>query len=785
MTIFLGYRCLSISFVVTGLLASLSVPVAAMQILSEDELAFVSGQDGLVAEISAPQISLAQWATEADVGVAGMEGGISAEGLVLNPLGQPELSGQWELDAGSDVNGPLLRWTSHIDRFRLGGNYDALTPSANTGWSARVAGDSQRSFGEWALVSDLDFHLIGRPLFGTPATTHLNLALNDATLFYRQNPGHAAIALNKLHFLWDMPAGTVDIDNQGLRLAGNTTFRIGFDWLYKSHVDQNMTSITANDRPIVRFGWGGTLYDSLLYMRGGGVWDTSSDAGTNVAFNPDGSLANMPAGASQGISYGMRWNYHDGSGNHDFLWSIGHVTGDREYLEFGDWKNLEQATGPVAGRYGFDFPLIMIDALDAGSASNAGGSLCWGASMIGAACNGAGSLLTLEAGRVTGYSSEVNRNGGALVMQLIRNGNLLAWSNQVRVMRHPLADANPTLEGDYQWGLIYTMANINGNVYFYPGGSESDTAGGSRSHGVLADVLFMTQSFGNWAPDNVTNSTRWSQGSHFMIADTGAQQGIGLLGASYLVGADDLRLWLKNTSAGEASPNNWRGGVDLFSPRTRAQLKAVFGGARLPNGHDLVRVANVDFNLEGLWNFRLSPPPTNVQSGKSAESNDFLAYSVAMRLRCGSTVPFGCTDNAFSDAPGSSIASGVGSYISFEEPGRPGADLRFADLSGDVAWTEGVLQLRSSNDTAADTAPGSANKLITVPPRSDLSLSNKLLLGASATTRMNDAATGAGLGSGGAAGRAFTTNVMFGGNHVYSWAIPASSMYSSFTLRPQ
>lgn len=748
----------------TVLLAMLAPAAAAMSAMDEQELSAVNGQEGLRAVLATPAMTATSVQVRADAGNATAVGGIQADGLTLYPFGGPAtLGGTYTLDvgAGSQAALPAIAWLATINRFRLGGSYSGVPTPGNGGFVARASGDPARSFGSWTLVSDLQFELVGTPFYGIPdATTRLLLALNDATLLYQQNwYYHANIALSDLDFAWDMAAGTVDVDTTGLRIAGDTEFRIGFDLLYKFHPDQDMSTVTANDRSLFAFGWNGTLYDSLIYLRSGGVWNTAADAGTGATF------AALPtAGRTAGVNVGMRWNYKQNPatnlpGANDFRWRIGHAAGDREYLEFGDWRNLEQATGTVAGRYGFDFPLIVIDALDAGSATNAGGSLCWGNTMTGAACSGGGgNLLTLRAGTVEGYAAAVNRSGGATVMQLIRNGNLLAWSNAVKVG----AVNKPALDTNYQWGLIYTLANINSNVYLYPGGSESDVAGGSRSSGVVGDVLFMTQSFGTWPPDNATNSTRWSHGSHFMIADTAAQQGIGLLGASFLVAADDLRLWLKNTWNGQASPYNWEGGVDLFSPRTRAHMRALFGGARLPRGHDLVRGANIDMNFEGVWNFRLSPPPTGA---------DLVAYSAAIRFRCGTTAPFGCRDNAFADATGSTIASGSGSYISIEEPGRAGVDLRFADMSGDVAWDQGVMQLRAADETGTG--------------KPDLTLSNKLLLGASAAARMGDAATGVGLGNGGAAGRAFTSNVQFGGNHVLSWAIPAASMHASFVLMPK
>lgn len=814
----------------TGLLALIpGIVVASMQMLSEDEMSTVNGQDGLEAFISSPGIGLAALRVDSDNTAApalwtspctgpATCGGMWASGLQIAPVGGPTaVTGYVKLDTGASGNAsiPWLSYDLHIDPLRVGGTV------ANTGFSSGVVGSSTRSFGQFALVTPLDFRWVGQPFYGVPqGNVNLLLQVSNARLFYRQNgPAHANLTLNNLNFLWRSPTGVADIQAAGFRLADTaSTLNLDFDLLYKYNADQDMTTVTANDRPLMRFSWGGTLYDSTLYMRGGGIWNTAVDQATNVAFNVAGdATSNLPAGSSQGVSIGMRWNYRSSATPlvaGDFIVGFGHASGDREYAQFGDWKNLEQATGVIPDRYGFDFPLLVIDNVAAGDATNAGGSLCWGNAMTGAACNAdidgnldgdftdvqvdnRGALLTLRAGTVEGYPAPLASTATPTMMMAIRNGNLLAWSNQVRALRNP-----SVLEGDYQWGLIYTLPNINANVYLYPGGSESDTAGGSRNQGILLDVLLMTQSFGAWQSNflttsggtcnaatgaGCTNTTRWSNGAHFLIADTGAQMGIGFTGSSILMALDDLRLWLKNTAAGEVAPANWDGGIDLFSPRTRINARGMFSGARLPRGIDFVRGLFFDINVEGLLNLRLSPPPSNVVAGKSAESNDFIAYSAAARLRCGADAGviynFGCTGNTFTDAAGSTVRSGLGSYLSIEEPGFPGVDLRFGDLNGDLAITEGALQLRSAADTDLDTAPNTP--VNSAGARPELVLAHKILIGASAADRLTDGVTGVGVGVGGVAGRALTTNLSFGGNHILSIAIPAASMYSALTLLPQ
>ncbi len=813
---------------------------AAMQSLTEGEMSSVNGQAGVEINLESAGVSLGGFRLSSDntntvtaLGdpcTGGNCGGIWASGLYMTPVGAAQGTGYIKLDTGADSNTaiPWFSYQLHLDTLRTGG------AGTNTGYAIGGVGSTTRDIGQVALIMPLDFSFAGQPFYGLPnGNVDVNLQINNGALFYRQlGPGHSQIAGRNVYFQWSSPTDIADYTVEGFRMSGPASyFRVAFNGYYKFHADQDMATFTANDRPGMSFSWGGQLYDTLLFNRGGGLWNTTITQATNVAFNAAGTATtNLPTvaqGLTQGLNLGLRWNYRNPltpavPGN--FLWSIGHPEGDQENVQFGDWQNLQQATGAVPNRYGFDIPMMVIDAVAAPTATNAAGSLCWGNTMTGAACspdvdgnsNGVftdvhydnkGTLLTLRAGTIEGYPAPLSSINTPTAVTAIRNGNLLAWSNQVTMLT-----GGPSGTLDYpaqSWGLTYTLPNINSNVYTYAGGNEDDTAGGSRNHGLILDLLTMTQSYGQWQSNytiaaggtcdpvsgaGCVNTTRWSQGGHIMIADTAAQMGIGFLGGSALIAIDDMRLWIKDTTLGQVYPNNLTGGIDLFSPRTRINIRTMFGGAVLPRGLNIVRGAYIDLNAEGLVSFRMSPPSTDLEAGKSAESRDVILFSMGGRFRCGSDVGviynFGCANNTFADAAGSTVKSGLGSYIALEEPGYPGVDLRYGDFSGDFAISEGGLQIRASADTDADIARNAparsrdpvSNALLAKP---DLAISQKILIGASAASRLTDGAVGVGLGVGGAAGRPLTSNVSFGGNYLFSVAIPAGSIYSAITLRPQ
>jgi hypothetical protein len=703
------------------LLAAITMPAFALESLSENDMSGIAGQDGLSVTVNSPGMSASALRLDSDVGVAAQQGALVATPVSLMPTGGASgLNFTSVLDAGQIAGAPAISIQSHLDRARLdiGG--------------LQVGTDTARSFGEWVLVSPLDFSLQNsNGIFSGSTNAKLYLALTGADLFYRQAwYYHANLAMHNLNFVWSLPAGTLKIDSAGMHVLGDVDFLVNFDWMYKFNPDQDMTTVTANDKPMLHLGWNGRLWGAEYRMGSGGVWTDASQTTR-----------------SEGINLGLHWNYkQDPATNamaaNDFSWQVGRASGNHAALTFGDWRNLESATGPVAGRYGFDFPDITIDAVPA----NIPGlnNLCWGGNLNNSSCTtiaGAQSL-GFTVGQIGYDNADVNRSSASALLYTIRNGNLLAYSNQVTVSADALSSDT------YHWGLIYTLANVNANIALYPGGSESDTGGGSRNFGIMGDVLFMTQSFGATGAQGFN----WANGSNFMIADTlpGVNMGIGLMGSSYLLGADDLRLWVRNTWGGTAFPNNYDGGIDLMSPHARLELKGMFGGAKLPGGSSIVKVTQMDLNLEGLVDFRLSPPP---------DGSSFLAYSGALRLT-----------SAMTDVAGSStLASGNGSYFSLAEPGQPGVDFRFANMSGDIAFTEGSLDMQSK----AETSDG----------KSHLALANKVLIGYTAASRINDAMTG--LASPPSGNQVLYSDVKFGSNTLGKMVIPSATLTSSIILEPK
>ncbi|WP_162925625.1 DUF6160 family protein [Isoalcanivorax indicus] len=688
---------------------------AAMQPLNDTQLADVSGHDGISVVLSGMGIGADSVVIHADPGTPDA-GTLRARDIRYTPLSPATSWLDLSLDAGArDGDGYLsLALSMAPTRFEM---------------AALDLGNSTRHFGSWTLDGRYDFLLQNQGLFRdadpSEGLARLRLSLDDAHLGYRPtDTSSTGISLDNLHFLWDLPAGTVSLTEQGLRVAGQVDYALAFDWRYQDG---------AHDLPLLHLGWQGRLYDTEVLLGTGGVWDgTEADGQYDTHTRTDGLHLNIG------------WNYNTGNQHvfdpeQDMRWRIGRVGDNRMALDFMDWRNLQDSNGdPVP--LGFSFPLTF-DVVPAGA--HGPGGLCWGANVHGSGCSAAGGqYLSLVHGQVSGYPGPINRSDGDTLMILLRDGQLLAYASQVRV--DPLGAAPQ----DYRWGLIYTLPNINANIALYPGGNESSPGAGSRHHGFMADILLMSQTF---AGD--TQGYNWANGAHFMIADTceadlpgcdrDVNMGIGFMGSSFLLAADDTRIWIRNMD--DDDPES--GGIDLLSPRTRMQFSGLLGMARLPDGADVVRIAGSDLNLEGLINFRLSPPPAGAHH---------LAYSAAMRLE------------PLHDAASDLHASGQGSWYSIYEAGRPDVALTFADLRGDITLEEGRLEVLA----AGEKQPGS-------PP--SLTLSNQIRIGASAAPRLAQGTTGLGLMD---AGQVLRGDVYFGGNRLGEIVIPGATLRSTITLVP-
>lgn len=736
---------------VSALLAQSAI--ADMAELDDGALSDVSGMDGIEVNISnnvpitATQIRWTPDSGTANEATLRMEDlsiqAVNATGTVLGGT----YSANYTLDVGSNQRAATggntaLDLNLALSRIRI--RSDAL----------RHEGDVGLSYGTTVLDGSgvIGFTningLLNNGIAGNPARIYGRL--DNANLFYRQLwHQHPHIVMANMNALWDAPAATIGLSPDfGLRTAAPyINIRLEWDMLYKFpvHYPDAEFTVTGNDRPIIRFGWLGTLKDVELKFFGGGVWSGTSGVAPNIIYDQTNK--------SQGLHFSSRWNYVNnaeaivlGDLNREFRWLIGEAAGTRTSIEISDWAPMPGNT------YAHSWPLIALDVIN----QNQGpGGLCWGGpalgpSTAGGACTNTATrqFVDLAPGNVQNFQTSAPRVDAKSIALIVRDGNLRTYSSKVRIVD------NGAVVDTLDWGLIYTLSNVNANIYLYPGGNPSDVGGGSLARGLIADVMLMSQSFDATTPTQ--QGFNWNNGSHFMIADTdpAVGLGIGLLSTSFMILADDLRLWVKpNWNVADL----YEGGFDMMSRQSRFHIKALFGGGTFPSGSRIVRGANVNLNIEGMWNFRFSPSAVGSPFG-----NNFMGYSLAYRLMNTNIANF--SENTAGDA------TDDGSFFSLSEPSNVTADFRLANITGDVALVNGRLDLRPPGEDGV---------------RPKLVIANDIQIGSTANARLLDGVLGSSLPGGAAAQPLTIGRVEFGNKALGQIVIPSGQFFYSVGLKPQ
>jgi hypothetical protein len=710
---------------IVGALATPASALAALAALSDEELVLVDGRDGFTMILSADEIgsSSTQLSICPDDTACGAYSGsdgsrVMLDGFRLQKIGVGGVNpgvGQFSVTSTLDVGGSSLTTDTML---ALSTSWDRLRATSSAGYIGNIS----NSIGAIALDSSGSFQLNAVNSFFNNSSTEgkLYLELTDADLFMRQGAAGVApeVVFSDLDFLWDMPEGIVGIDSQGLRIRGDTDFKLTFNVL---HDEVPATGFViegyadGEDEPIFFYGWEGTLLDAELRLGGGGGWL----GGTAVTGTAPNQLYDRSQG-NQGLRMSMAWDYDP-----NFVWTAGEVDTDglpnEPVLRFGQWTRLPNTAQPVSQpaltTRSFDFPLIAIDVLR----QNRGpGGLCWGA-------NWEGPATSCEANVHGGQFLNVAPGETHQLAILVRDGFLRAYSSDVRLIDPPNADLQ------YPWALIYTLGNIDANIYISP---DQRTP---SSVGVKADLLFMSQTFDVFDGDGDGNTweqgANWGYGTHLMIGETDIQNAIGLVNSSFLAAADNLYIGLAGNgiNIGDVSETN--------SP-VRLALYGRFGGGDLPDLLQQVNIADVKLNLEmDRFNLTLSAP-------------DFGEYYAGYEL----TARLANTNIANFSENTAGTSADDGSFLSFGEINRPATDARLANATGWIGARNGRLQLKSDFDTPANVGP-------------QLVIQNDLILGASVSGVNTDVFQ---------IGR-----VEFGNRNLGSIVIPSGQWYSALTLQEQ
>ena len=496
-----------------------------------------------------------------------------------------------------------------------------------------------------------------------------------------------------------MHEGTVGIDTDGLIVksapGSRTDLNLTFDVYANASPDlADEFTKQLNSKPMLYFGWRGGLDDFEFTLQPKGAWLA------------DGT-------ATQGLTTSLGFNLAN-----DFQFVIGEAGGDHSYLEFTDPQSLPQTLGQ--NRKDVEFGSITLDMV---SANQGAGAICYGGSnsagALGVGNCSAQSFASLPAQEIDLAPSD---SGLALIS---RNWGLHAYSSKVSYRDGTSSAFDVDDEG---WALIYTLGDLNSNIYLYP------QLGG----GIKSDVVLAIQTIGT------TDVERWENGSHFLIGDTDKNLAIGLVAADLLFAAKEMDVGLSVVDQG-LSFHTTQG--------ARWQLRGMFGGGDIPNMSTPVKAMYVDMNLE-------------VDEFKFVVLPDIAGES----LNFGGFFSFANLNNEFSNDTGGDHGHDDGTYLSFAEPNfdKLGVDFRLADITGDVQIPASIV--------------GGGGKLDLLPASSEPD--NKVKLQISNNFKVGTLARAPGAPA--TPGDPFMINrVEFGGQKLGSMAIPAAQIYTSITLEQQ
>lgn len=558
----------------------------ALQAMSEDDMSSVVGQDGLYLDFQSNTLTADTIRWDVD----------SAEAVLAGSNAYLDLDTVTLTGVGADGTGTgaAFNITTQLDvATRAGEPYLRM----ETDWSRmRFRADSihhenqvGNSLGGFAFDSSGEVVLANRGgLFATGVTdTEFTMTVNDGIAWYRQS--NSEFVFDNINVDLGFTSGTVRIDTDDGIVISTPSFN--YDILFDVGFRENPGTAyqTSGALPIFRYGWEGALTDFELKINGGGVWY-------------GGDLNNR----SEGLNLSVRNNY-----SADFAWIIGDAGGNETQLKFTDWVNLPGAA------YAFDIPNLTLDVINAGQHP--------------------GGLTYL------GDSYDIVPEDNAIAA-ILRDVKFLAYNTRVTLIDNPF----PTR--DYGWSLIYTLGDLDANIFLYPGGD-------GVSEGIKFDALLAVQSPANW-----------NANTHFMIADSDAGVGIGFVNTDFLVSIDNAYLELVTDGGnGTCGDCGLRLNATSASSDFRWKLEALFGGGELADLSDPVQLSELRLDLHAdTLDLLLSPP----EAGETKIRFDWEALLIN------------------------------DSFISLSEPSRSDVDFRLGQISGNLAARNGVIDLRSGNETA-------------------------------------------------------------------------------------
>ncbi len=658
---------------------AVSPAMAALEEITEAELSVVTAQDGVKVALTdtSTTVDYLRWNIDNGAGAAFPAyqawldldditwTGVNSNGSSTGLSATAALAFDAGAPGSASTEGAALALSLVWTRSRL--RIDAFRHSQHAG----------KSFGSAAYDSSGSFAFQGGSgLFNNGSTrAGMRLIITDGEWYYRQ-ANNANTTGNE--FLWDnlnvnigFDGGTLGLTNAGLRVAAP---RLDFNMTWDIGFRGNMATASAfrsdtGYAPYLRYGWTGGLTDVEMILSGGGV--RSGGGGGS---------------RTEGVHFSFR-----GTPATDFAWLIGDPGGAPLLISFTDWVTMPSAT------YGINAPDITIDALRL-TEQGPGGFLYQGVNYDVRPADG--------------------QPGGLAVV--IRDLKFLSYNT--KVLLHDTSAA--VVDKTFNWGLVYTVGDLDLNLFVYPGGK------GTLNEGIRFDLTLGIQSPGTW-----------NQNSHYMLVDTdpGKNVGVGFVNTNFLITINNGYLSLLPT------------GMELETLTDfRWRLKSQFGGGYITDLSTPVRMVDIDMDLHASRiNLLFQPPPTGTASG-----SEYIGYQWDARLYQGTV---GATPAGIASAD---------TYIAISEPSRPLTQVKFGKISGDIGVRGGKISIKASNESADGY------------PR--LSFEQNLQFGITAGLSADDAFTAP------AAAQPFIiSDFSIGTNNIGAIAIPGGNWFARFELKEQ
>ena len=588
------------------LLVVLNVHASGLELIEDEQLSDITAQDGLIVKIEADSINVGALYWSVTDGASTNR--YNFNGFNYSRIGNngapalptDKLSFVSDIDIGSSAGGtPALSINASWPRTRH--KVDSISHAdAPTKSIATAVFDSAGSVSFFNTNGIFD---------STTNNLKLSYIINDGEIYWRQGgAGSPEMLLDNFNFALNITNGRLGVDANGIRLQALSTFgtpsTFNIDWSYD--VKYRAAPLAANEfrsdsavANTMYFGLVGNLTDFDLYIKPGGVY-TNGDTTTR----------------GNGINFSL-------NANADPNFQVRFGESKDLYIGLTDWAKLNTATQMLT------IPDWTIDLIDAGQGP---GGLCWGKNTNDStACSGTPNAI--------GYTA-----AAPLLLDVPPEDNAISiTARDISYFAYPrkliLHDATSiTVDKVFDWGLIATLGNLDGNVYWYAGGP------GAANTGLKMDINFMAQSF-----DTSANKLN----THFMVMDTAAGKAIGLFDANLGWRANDMYLQLLPT------------GINLSSNDVSFRLSGVFGGGDFPfsAAKNPIRISNWDLRLDAdKYNLTLKP----------AVSAD-LGFDLTLNLK-----------NT--------------SYFSLAEPSAPSSTLKFDNIQGSLRL-DGKLDFVSNAGT--------------------------------------------------------------------------------------